>query len=99
MSAFALVLAAASILLSAYLYTRIQDERIRSISRSCEETNQRYDKAIETLDVLIARAPAERKQRARDGRAGTVLLIDALVPKRDCAALVERSVGSPPAKK
>lgn len=95
----ALMLAGASILFSAWLFTRIQDERENSIRTSCQETNQRYDKAIKTLDELIAKAPAERRRRAREGRAGTVLLIDALVPKRDCDALVGRSVGSPPSKK
>lgn len=92
----ALVLAAASITLSAYLFTRIQGERERSIRVACQETNRRYDKTIERLDRLIAEAPPGRRQRAREGRAGTVLLIDGLVPKRDCGAVVDRSVGSPP---
>jgi hypothetical protein len=96
MSACALLLAAASILMSAFLYTRIQGERERTIRANCQETNRRYDKAITTLDRLIAEAPPERRTRAREGRAGTVLLIDALVPKRDCMAVVKRSVGSPP---
>lgn len=91
----ALILAAGSVLLSAWLFTRIQDERERSIRTSCQETNRRYDKAIERLDRLIAQAPADRKARAKQNRAGTVSLIDALVPKRDCDALVGRSVGPP----
>jgi hypothetical protein len=96
MSACALLLAAASILFSAYLYTRIQDERERSIRTSCEETNRRYDKAIARLDTLIRPSPAADRQRPPERRAGTVLLIDALVPKRNCDAAVKRSVGSPP---
>lgn len=98
MSAGALMLAAAAIFMSAYLFTRIQDERENSIRTSCQETNRRYDKTIDTLDRLIAEAPPGRRQRAREGRAGTVLLINALVPKRDCDALVGRSVRPPPPK-
>lgn len=96
MAAGAFVLAAGAILLSAHLFTRIQDEREKSIRMSCEETNARYDAAIGQLDRLIAQAPPERRARAREGRAGTVLLIDALVPKRDCDRVVDRSVRPPP---
>lgn len=96
MSAGALVLAAASILLSAYLFTRIQAERENSIRAACQETNRRYDKTVGRLDKLIAQAPPGRREQAKKNRDGTVGLIDGLVPKRDCNAVVDRSVSPPP---
>jgi hypothetical protein len=96
MSALALIVAAASMLLSASLYAKIQDERERNIRDGCLATNERNDAAIMRLDELIAEAPPERRARAEAGRAGTVLLIEALVPKRDCDAYVAEQVRRPP---
>jgi hypothetical protein len=71
---------------------RIQSERLRSIAANCKATNERHDKTIETLDKLIARVPpGSRRDRAEASRASTILLINALVPKQDCAALVRRA--------
>lgn len=97
-SAFALMLAAASMLLSAWLYTRVQDERERSIRMACKDTNERHDRALAKLDILIEKVPPARRARAQQGRAGTVALIEALVPRRDCGKLVKRSVHPPPAR-
>jgi hypothetical protein len=71
---------------------QIQEERARSVYANCMDINRRHDNSIRQLDALIAQAPPERRERAKAGRAGTVLLIQALVPKRDCDALVKRSV-------
>jgi hypothetical protein len=60
----------------------IQEQRRDSILSGCREQNARHDRTIATLDRLIAEAPAGRRERARQGRAGTVLLIEALAPKR-----------------
>lgn len=95
-AALALLLASASILLSAWLYAKIQDERERTIRTSCVATNERHDRTIATLNQLIAELPpGPRRKRAVEGRTGTVLLIDALAPKRDCAAYVAKQVRTP----
>jgi hypothetical protein len=73
----------------------IQEQRRDSILYGCREQNARHDRTIATLDRLIAQAPAGRRERARQGRAGTVLLIEALAPKRDCAALVTKAAPTP----
>jgi hypothetical protein len=96
MSALALMLAAGSMLLSAWLYTTIQDEREKAVRENCEATNQRHDATITQLDRLIVRLPpGPRRDRAEASRAGTVRLIDALAPKRDCESLVHRQVRKP----
>jgi hypothetical protein len=72
---------------------QIQAERAVNIRRSCEETNARHDGTIAELHSLVAAIPdPARRARAQDGMAGTIALIEALVPKRDCEALVERQV-------
>jgi hypothetical protein len=88
----ALVLAAVACLVAGLLYARINTERERNIVRACQETNARHDHTIAELDKLIAKVPAARRKRAQESRTGTVYLIDALVPVRDCAALVRLQV-------
>lgn len=75
------------------LALEIQDERARSVRDSCEEVNRRHDSTIATLDKLLAKLPPSQRGRAKSNRDGTVLLIEALAPKRDCEALVRRTVG------
>lgn len=77
------------------LAEQIQRERARNIQESCEETNRRHDATIASLDAVIAGLPPSRRARAREGRAGTVLLIEALAPYRNCDALVRQQVGTP----
>ena len=68
---------------------QIDKERRRTIRASCEDSNARHDGTIKQLDKIIAELPrGERRTRARQNHDGTVLLIDALVPKRDCDAVV-----------
>lgn len=70
----------------AYGFHLIQDSRHDVIVRACREQNVKHDAAIANLDRLIADIPPGtlRRLRAERGRAGTITLIDALVPKRDC---------------
>lgn len=68
----------------------IQHSREEAVRRTCDEQNTRHDATIKKLDDIIAGLPeGARKTRAEQNRAGTVLLINALAPKRDCAKAVE----------
>lgn len=61
---------------------------VESIQRSrfdlCEQQNARHDATLRALDMQIAKLPARERRVARARRAGTVALIDALSPRRDC---------------
>jgi hypothetical protein len=102
-----LVLASFSVFLSAWLFVRVQNavdqsnrERAANVQRNCLETNDRHDNTIDALDTLLAvrleaaQTKAERA-RLRDSRSNTVLLIDALSPRRDCDELVRRTIRAP----
>lgn len=82
------------------LITAIQRERSRNIRQGCEDTNARHDSTIATLDRLLAfrlrHATRADRLRLRQSRVSTVLLIDALVPFRDCRALVAQQVKTNP---
>jgi hypothetical protein len=73
-------------LLLIYLgFGAIQASRQDTIRRACVEQNVRHDQTLKKLDEQIERLPAgARKARAERNRDGTIALIDALVPKRDC---------------
>lgn len=73
----------------------IQQSRRDSVLISCREQNSRHDNTVKTLDGLISSSPPERKTQARQSRAFTVLLIDALVPKRNCQQRVRQLVEVP----
>jgi len=75
----------------------IQASRAENVLSACREQNARHDATVTTLDQLLADAahtasPARRRQLAQS-RTSTVLLIDALAPKRDCLARVRELVG------
>lgn len=82
--------------------TQIQFERRRNTLTNCQESNRRHDTTIRALDRIINKRirdtpVAKRKQVAiqlRTARDANVQLITALAPKRDCKALVERTVGT-----
>lgn len=77
-----------------YLYWQIQDSRRDGVRISCREQNERHDSVIVTLDSLIADMPAgERRDRAQQSRAATVLLLEALAPRRDCEQRTRQLVG------
>ena len=76
------------------LTREIQAERARSVRDGCEAQNQRHDGTIKTLNRLIDKLPSgPQRERAIHNRDSTVVLIEALVPKRDCEAQVRATVG------
>jgi hypothetical protein len=76
----------------------IQQERVTNIRDACEQQNLRHDETIATLDKLLARrlegASDETRAQAEQSRAATVLLIEALAPKRDCEQVVRAQTGA-----
>lgn len=79
---------------------QINQERARNVRTSCEDINSRHDRSIVTLDKLIGRRAGSEeqtkahKEQIRQSRANTVMLIDTLVPKRDCDVYVKTLVSS-----
>ena len=66
----------------------IQDSRLQA----CEDTNDRHDETIAQLKLLIDAAVAqdpEREDQIRQSQQFTILLIDRLVPVRDCEEFVK----------
>lgn len=77
---------------------QVQQERANATRRNCVEVNGRHDNTVRVLDRVLNRAgqdltPAQRRD-LEQSRAATILLIDALAPRRDCDDLVQRTVGS-----
>jgi hypothetical protein len=73
----------------------IQVERARNVLTNCESQNRRHDATIETLDRQIEQVQRVKPELATQFRASrnfTVLLINAMAPKQDCAALVRKQV-------
>jgi hypothetical protein len=94
MIAAALILAASSLVLSASLFTRINQSRVQIIFQSCREQNARHDRAFAKLDSLIAQIPDPvDRARAKRGANGSKALIATLAPHQDCRALVRRRFG------
>lgn len=81
--------------LNAISISRIQQSREYAIRSQCLEQNARHDGTIATLDQVLATIrrtdPAQYRQAAA-GRENTVLLIDALAPKRSCEQRVKQLV-------
>ena len=75
---------------------QINTERVRNIERNCIDVNARHDAALTALDVVLDRAgegaSPERLRQIEQSRQSTKLLIEALVPKRDCVELAARQV-------
>lgn len=74
----------------------IQASRAESIRLTCEQQNERHDRALAALDSIVARrlgdaSPVERR-RLQASRATTATLIVALVPREDCERRVRRLV-------
>lgn len=81
----------------------IQASRELSTRTACRDQNARHDNTIKTLNQLVAQrkataSPAQRKQLA-DSLKPTILLIDALTPRRDCEKVVARLIALPSAGK
>lgn len=80
---------------NARITAQIQRERARNVRSNCEEQNRRHDATVRQLHRLVAELPpGPRKVRAVQGMAGSVALIQALAPRRDCSALVARQVST-----
>lgn len=73
---------------------QIQRERVSAVLRNCVDQNQRHDRTIRELDRLIRHVRPSQRTRAVQSRAGTVLLINSLAPKRDCRRLASQAVPS-----
>lgn len=69
------------------LISKIQDERRYSVRLQCSDVNQRHDATFEELARLTP--PDAPKENIR----ATQVLIDRLLPVRDCDDLVLRLVG------
>jgi formaldehyde-activating enzyme involved in methanogenesis len=70
----------------------IQQNRVSFIRDECEDVNQRHDNTIAALDAVLKQAiedHPERAERIEESRTSTVLLINALVPVRDCDERVQ----------
>lgn len=83
---------------NAKLIVTIQEERKNSIISSCQDQNDRHDNTIQLLqkngDDQIRKQP-ERSAEIRNSIRLTILLIDALVPKRDCLKIANEAVKTP----
>lgn len=93
MSHLGVILAALSMMLSAYLFRYVQLSRERSVITSCQETNERHDATL--LEVkrqieLLEEAGDPRAKRARAGLAATVALVEQMLPRRNCERRAER---------
>lgn len=76
---------------------QINEERARNARLSCEDVNARNTAALRELDRLLERTPGRMSAaQVRRSRENTRALIDALAPRRDCAALVAQQVKSNP---
>jgi hypothetical protein len=70
----------------------IQANRVEFITQECEDVNTRHDNTIAALDAVLKQAikdHPERAERIEESRASTILLINALVPVRDCDERVQ----------
>lgn len=71
----------------------IQASRKNSILISCEEQNIRNENSISTLDDLFAKSKFISKAgtvQIEQTKTFTILLINALAPKQDCAQRVKK---------
>jgi hypothetical protein len=76
---------------------QVNEERAQNTIRNCEDVNRRHDNTIRALTGLYAirirDAPsAGDRERIRQSRTASVLLIEALTPKRDCVAFAREQV-------
>lgn len=67
----------------------IQNSRISITLDTCRDQNKRNDNTIARLNKIVNNIPDPHQRRlARRSVATTVSLIDAVVPKQNCEALV-----------
>lgn len=89
MSGLALILASASILLSAYLFQRVQTERTRSLVTTCLRDSAQSSAIIGFLSELGSRPQTVAKARE----------FFPVLTEKECRSRAERLVGPPPAKR
>jgi hypothetical protein len=89
MSAFALLLASASILLSAWLFTRVQNERSTSVVTACVRDSNQSRAIIAFLDELGSRPKTLDKARE----------FFPVLSREQCEKRARSLVGPPPAKR
>jgi hypothetical protein len=91
-AALALVLAAASLFGSVWLYGRVQDSRRDSVILACKDTNQRNRAAF----IYLQAFPRQKGQPKRSRKEQTALIhgfTDALVgPVRQCTRRADHLV-------
>lgn len=77
--------------------SQINQERARNVTQNCEDVNARNRASLQALDRLLAERSADASpEQIRRSRASTKVLIDTLVPRRDCRALVRQQVNPNP---
>lgn len=74
---------------------RIQQERSRSVFRSCRDQNQRHTDAINALYTLLKKSGVPQKRRKAAAKPA-VTFINALAPHHNCYKLLERTVPTHP---
>ena len=90
------VMASLALLVGVVLYVSLQDQRFYVLRTSCETTNERHDDVLAELDARILALTGPERARAERNKAGTVALLEAMVPKvDDCAAYARRRVTLP----
>jgi hypothetical protein len=79
------------------LATTIQQQRVSITLANCVDQNAHHDGTVAALNRLLVAAEGKATPAARAriaaSEAPTLLLINALAPKRDCAAVVEKTTG------
>jgi hypothetical protein len=74
----------------------IQAQRYDAAYRSCRAQNARHDQTIRAINGLINKEPSTERSRARAQIGSTLLVIDAIVPKRNCRKAAAAVVITPP---
>lgn len=72
--------------------SEIQRERYQVTLRNCKDQNARHAATIRALGEIINKLPPDQKPQAERGVANTVLLLNALVPKRDCRQVAKDAI-------
>lgn len=77
------------------LAEEVQIGRAQATRDSCQDQNGRNKNFKNTLSTLIETFPSgsRRRTRAEEEKAQTILLVDAIIPERDCEQRVAAVVG------
>lgn len=71
------------------LISKVQAERAYSVEFNCEDVNRRHDAAIDELRNIVPEGTPEKELRP------TKVLLNRVLPKRDCDILVAQFVETP----